>query len=178
MATEITKTKRGKQGDGGGAPKGNQHAKGKATGRKKTPWEDLTEKWNAVAKPHGHAWDTYILYLMGDKGRGRVSIQKTYDISNALWDRLFREPAEGGEVEFQECIKKGEVWRQAWFEEKGQDNLDNKEFQHGLWYMQMKNLFGWKDKSDITAKVEGLGTLADIMLALHQIQQEAAHGKK
>lgn len=51
--------------------------------------------------------------------------------------------------EFACAVKQGEVLSQAWWMSKGRQNIDTKEFNSTLWYMNMKNRFGWADKQEI-----------------------------
>ncbi len=56
--------------------------------------------------------------------------------------------------EFREAIKKGCDLSRAWWMKKGRDNLTNpKGFHAVLWYMNMKNRHGWKDKQDINVQL-------------------------
>ncbi|OWP87785.1 hypothetical protein BWK60_01995 [Flavobacterium covae] len=65
--------------------------------------------------------------------------------SNTLWERWMNE-----EEEFSETIKNGRLLAEAWWVRNGRVNLKDKDFSYTGWYMQMKNRFGWKDKTDIT----------------------------
>lgn len=77
--------------------------------------------------------------------------------SNDLWERWLKD-----EKEFSETIKIGRIIAEAWFNKVGRENLSNPKFSHVGWYMQMKNRFGWKDKTDITTNGESLNTPPDL----------------
>ena len=51
--------------------------------------------------------------------------------------------------DFSVTFQNGKRLSQAWWEKKGRVNLENTSFQTGLWYANMKNRFGWRDKQDV-----------------------------
>jgi hypothetical protein len=69
--------------------------------------------------------------------------KETGSCSLDLWKRWKEE-----EPEFKEAIEAGHLFSQAWWEKKGRKNIENKNFNATLWYMNMKNRFGWKDKQE------------------------------
>lgn len=104
------------------------------------PKEDLT------SLPKG--WYHKILDLYKDGGSDSEAKALIYNwrgsFSNDLWDRWILE-----EDEFSETIKTGRILAEAWWNKQGRTNLTNNTFSYTGWYMQMKNRFGWKDKSEV-----------------------------
>lgn len=56
--------------------------------------------------------------------------------------------------EFAEAVELGVEFSEGYWEQHGRKNLYNKDFNSTLWYMNMKNRFGWKDKVDASHTVE------------------------
>ena len=52
--------------------------------------------------------------------------------------------------EFSEAVKIGTELSRMWWEREGRQSLRDKDFNHGLWYMNMKNRFGWTDRVNTT----------------------------
>ena len=55
---------------------------------------------------------------------------------------------QGEHKEFSESVKTGETLSAAWWEKQGRQNLATQGFNATLWYMNMKNRHGWKDKTE------------------------------
>ncbi len=69
--------------------------------------------------------------------------------SNDLWDRWIEE-----NEEFSETISGGKMLSEAWWHKRGRINLINPAFSPQLWYMNMKNRFGWKDKHELSGNAD------------------------
>ena len=58
--------------------------------------------------------------------------------------------------EFAEAWEWGLTLAEAWWEEQGRLNLENKQFNTTMWYMNMKNRWKWRDTHDVTSGDEPL----------------------
>jgi uncharacterized protein (DUF2267 family) len=67
--------------------------------------------------------------------------------SNNLFERWIEE-----EEEFWETIHAGRMLAASWWHKNGRENLGERNFNYQGWFMQMKNRFGWADKSDINQR--------------------------
>lgn len=93
--------------------------------------------------------DDQFLFIINEYNEGASDEEiKAYiweqrgSFSNDLWDRWLKE-----EEAFAETIKKGRALSRRWWEKSGRANLKDKDFSPTLWYMNMRNRFGWADKT-------------------------------
>lgn len=56
--------------------------------------------------------------------------------------------------EFSDTIKRGRLLSQAWWEQAGRLGLITQGFNTGLWFINMRNRFGWHDKQEQTTAEE------------------------
>lgn len=105
-------------------------------GRPKETLDSLPEDWKETLLQ---------LYKEGgsDEEAKAIIWEMRGSFSNNLWDRWMEE-----EPEFWETIKSGRVFSQAWWTYKGRKSLENPNFSYTGWYMNMKNRFGWRDKTE------------------------------
>lgn len=108
-------------------------------GRPKITLGDLPEEWKAKA----------LTYYASGASDTEIRVNCLNGICHETWERLLAE-----EPEFSEAIKMGRDMSRAWWESNGRLNLENKDFSSTLWYMNMKNRFGWADKqqTELTGK--------------------------
>lgn len=119
------------------------------------PTEDLT------SLPEN--WYNVVLDLYKD-GASDVEVKALIyewrgSFSNDLWDRWLKE-----EPQFSETIKTGKLLAESWWSKTGRTNLENKEFSFTGWYMNMKNRYGWKDRTetDLTTKGESINPMSQL----------------
>jgi hypothetical protein len=92
-------------------------------------------------------WQELVLTEM-EHGASLQEVKVLLGISNDLYDRWMKE-----DIEFSETIKRGKELSEAWWLKQGRTNLSNKEFSPTLWYMNMKNRFGWRDRSENETRI-------------------------
>lgn len=97
-------------------------------------------------------WEAKTMMLY-EKGASDVEIRSMLKISDDLWYRWLDE-----EPRFSRTIKEGRALCETWWQVNGRVNLENKDFNSTLWYMNMKNRFGWADRHDHTSKGEKMET--------------------
>lgn len=64
--------------------------------------------------------------------------------SDQMWYALQKR-----DEEFRVTISQCKVLAESWWLDKAQSGLESKGFQTFLWFCNMKNRFGWKDKTDV-----------------------------
>jgi len=125
-------------------------------GRPKKSISGLWDSWHD---------DILELYSVGgsDVEVKAMIYKESGSFSNDLWDRWMKE-----ECEFSETIKMGKLLSESWWKKKGRISLGDKEFSSTLWYMNMKNRFGWSDKQEVKvdAKVDNKAMRQDIHEAI------------
>lgn len=119
----------------------------KLPGPPKTTLEDLREDWREVILSHMK------------EGASIVEVRAELGISSTLWERLVDE-----EPEFATIVQQGKELCEAWWMTQARSNLYNGKFQTVLWYMNMKNRFGWKDKAEVDYTSGGKPLLPQIMV--------------
>ncbi|MDD5016164.1 MAG: hypothetical protein PHW73_13900 [Atribacterota bacterium] len=88
-------------------------------------------------------WKNKVLREMS-QGASQKEMMAELKIGSQLFYDLIKR-----DEEFSNTIKKGIELSEAWWEKQGRTNLKAKRFNAVLWYMNMKNRFGWKDKSEV-----------------------------
>lgn len=99
--------------------------------RPKKTLEDLPKNWKKL------------VLEIKKEGGSDVEVRVALDISTDLWNRFKKEI-----TEFSETIKRGQDLCEAWWLKNGREGIRDKQFNAVLWYMNMKNRFGWKDKTE------------------------------
>jgi len=95
--------------------------------------EKKHENWRAV------------LLGMYKEGASDREVLCALGLSKGGWDALMQD-AVGSD--FAELVDLGRLMAHAWWEGEGRKNLYNPKFQTGLWGLQMKNRYGYSEKTD------------------------------
>jgi transposase len=59
--------------------------------------------------------------------------------------------------DFSDAVKRGIALSEGWWRTEGRKALRERDFNYTGWYMNMRNRFGWSDKTDVnhSGKLEG-----------------------
>ncbi|WP_157628327.1 hypothetical protein [Rhizobium leguminosarum] len=112
-----------------------------SVGRPLTTIADLAENWRDIM---------HTIYADGGSDaevKVALAIPPSRAISNMLWDDL-----QAREPEFSEAIREGRILAEMWWQRKGREGLftyEGVKFSSQLWFINMKNRFGWKDKQEV-----------------------------
>lgn len=104
-------------------------------------------KKNKIGRPdHYEPWmcEKVIELMKNGASKTEVAAELNFGCKQMLYDYVQKYQ------EFADAVKKGELLSQSWWEKTGRNNISNREFNSALWYMNMKNRFGWRDKVDNT----------------------------
>ena len=86
-----------------------------------------------------------VIALMS-QGASLVEVAADLGVSRATLSKWQDDDEKPG---FVEAIKGGIELSEAWWMREGREALRDRQFNHGLWYMNMKNRFGWSDKQQV-----------------------------
>lgn len=103
-------------------------------------------------------WDERMISLFRE-GASIKEVRAALDISQVVWDRFMEE-----EPRFREIAVHGKDLAEAWWESEGRKNLQNTRFSAVLWYMNMKNRFGWTDKQSVDYTSQGKAITPNILI--------------
>ncbi|MGO7032637.1 hypothetical protein ACCT19_17120 [Rhizobium ruizarguesonis] len=112
-----------------------------SVGRPLTTIADLVENWRDIM---------HTIYADGGSDaevKIALAVPPSRAISNMLWDDL-----QAREPEFSEAIREGRILAEMWWQRKGREGLftcEGLKFSSQLWFMNMKNRFGWKDRQEV-----------------------------
>ncbi len=93
------------------------------------------------------------------QGATLEEIQGMFNISDPLHQRWMKD-----EPEYSATIKQGSMLARQWWLKIGRMYLKDKSFNAVLWYMNMKNRWGWKDRQDVTSGGEKVATITGYVL--------------
>lgn len=94
------------------------------------------------------------------EGAGDVEIAEHLSMTM----KQFRSLCEDNEA-FRSFVEKGSTVAQAWWWRQGRKNLANKTFNATMWAFNMKNRYGWAEKTDTN-------TTGEMDISLDQVQRQ------
>ena len=84
------------------------------------------------------------------EGASDTEVRAKLRITDALFQSLYHDPQSSS---FREIIDIGRMLAKGWWLEVGRKALRDKQFNAALWHMNMKNRYGWSDKTEVHTKI-------------------------
>lgn len=84
------------------------------------------------------------------EGASDTEVRAKLRITDALWLSLYNDPQSSA---FKEIVDIGRMLAKGWWLEAGRKALRDKQFNAALWHMNMKNRYGWSDKTEVHTKI-------------------------
>ncbi len=113
----------------------------------------IIKKSNPIGRPSKYNPDnlpdmSQIINVLMSQGACKLEVAVALGICKDTLNEWCKEyPA------FSAAIKRGVELSEVWWRRKGRENVDSKEFNSTLWYMNMKNRFKWADKVETTGTI-------------------------
>jgi hypothetical protein len=83
------------------------------------------------------------------EGASDVEVRAKLHMTESLWLSLYNDPESSA---FREVVDVGRMLAKGWWLEVGRKALRDRAFNAALWHMNMKNRYGWSDKTEIHTK--------------------------
>lgn len=100
-------------------------------GRPRTTTADLPHDWHEIVRQ------------CGQDGQSAVTIRCKLGIGMSAWETLLEDSED-----FRETVKNAKALCEHWWEERGREMAMGSEGNATVWIFNMKNRFGWKDKTE------------------------------
>ena len=100
-------------------------------GRPRTTVNDLPADWREIVMD------------CGQNGQSAVTIRCKLGIATSAWETLLEDSQD-----FRETIKEAKILCEHWWEERGREMAMGLDGNATVWIFNMKNRFGWKDKTE------------------------------
>lgn len=84
-----------------------------------------------------------------EEGASDTEIRASLRMTKALWESLYNDPQSSA---FREIVDFGRELAKGWWLRQGRIQLNSRQFNASLWLMNMKNRFGWSDKTEVRTK--------------------------
>lgn len=83
------------------------------------------------------------------EGASDTEVRAQLRITKSLWVSLYNDATSSS---FKEVVDVGRMLAKGWWLREGRKALRDKAFNAALWHMNMKNRYGWSDKSEVHTK--------------------------